>query len=41
VEDGLPTWVCEVMVRKPTVEAAIQFVSEIEADFQASMRIDG
>lgn len=32
VEDGLPTWVCELMVVKPTVEEAIAFVKQIEAE---------
>lgn len=32
VEDGLPTWVCELMVVKPTVEEAIEFINAIEAD---------
>jgi hypothetical protein len=31
VEDGLPTWVCELMVVKPTVEEAIAFIKDIEA----------
>ncbi|GBF94433.1 hypothetical protein Rsub_07247 [Raphidocelis subcapitata] len=30
VEDGLPTWVCELMVVKPTVQEAIDFVKAIE-----------
>lgn len=30
VEDGMPTWVAELMVSKPTVEEAITFVQEIE-----------
>lgn len=30
VEDGLPTWVCELMVVKPTVQEAIDFVQSIE-----------
>lgn len=30
VEDGLPTWVCELMVVKPTVEEAIAFIKQIE-----------
>ena len=29
-EDGMPTWVCECMVIKPTVEEAIQFMTAIE-----------
>ena len=30
VEDGMPTWVAELMVAKPTVKEAITFVQEIE-----------
>jgi carnosine synthase len=30
VEDGLPTWVCELMVVKPTVQEAIDFIKQIE-----------
>jgi carnosine synthase len=32
VADGLPTWVCELMVVKPTVQEAIDFIQQIEAD---------
>jgi hypothetical protein len=32
VADGLPTWVCELMVVKPTVVEAIDFIKAIEAD---------
>ncbi len=31
VDDGLPTWVCELMVIKPTVQEAIDFIKSIEA----------
>lgn len=31
VKDGLPTWVCEIMVTKPNVREAIQFIQDIEA----------
>lgn len=31
VDDGMPTWVAELMVAKPTVEEAIKFVQNIEA----------
>jgi hypothetical protein len=31
VADGLPTWVCELMVVKPTVQEAIDFVTSIDA----------
>ena len=31
VTDGMPTWVCELMVVKPTVEEAIDFVKAIES----------
>ena len=40
VEDGLPTWVCEIMVKKPTVEEAIDYVKQIEAEIQDSMEIE-
>jgi len=30
VEDGLPTWVCELMVVKPTVQEAIDFIKHME-----------
>jgi carnosine synthase len=30
VADGLPTWVCEIMVKKPKVQEAIDFVKHIE-----------
>ena len=38
-KDGLPTWVCELMITKPTVDEAIDFVKRIEADIQDSMVI--
>ena len=31
VTDGMPTWVCELMVVKPTIEEAITFVKAIDA----------
>ena len=30
VEDGMPTWVAELMVQAPTVQQAIAFVQRIE-----------
>lgn len=39
VEDGLPTWVAEVIVSRPTVKEAIQYVKDIESDMQAHMHI--
>ena len=30
VTDGMPTWVAELMVKKPSVEEAITFVTAIE-----------
>lgn len=32
VADGLPTWVCELMVVKPSVQDAINFIQQIEAE---------
>ena len=33
-QDGMPTWVCEFMVVKPTVEEAIEFVTAVEKGLQ-------
>ena len=38
--DGLPTWVCELMVAKPTVDEAIAFVKGIEAEIQGALAIE-
>lgn len=40
VEDGLPSWVCELMVTRPTVDDAIHYVKEMEAEIQKNMPID-
>jgi biotin carboxylase len=40
VQDGLPTWVCEVMVARPTVEEAIEYVKQIEQEIQQAMPIE-
>mmetsp|Transcript_30006 Transcript_30006/g.71495 ORF Transcript_30006/g.71495 Transcript_30006/m.71495 type:complete len:603 (+) Transcript_30006:197-2005(+) len=40
VDDGMPTWVCEMMVEKETVEEAIEFVKEMERDIQAKLPIE-
>ena len=37
--DGLPSWVCELMVTKPTVEEAIEYVKGIEKEIQSAMLI--
>jgi len=34
VTDGMPTWVAEMMVKKPSVQEAIDFVKEIEEGLQ-------
>eukprot|EP00891_Asterochloris_glomerata_P006828 jgi/Astpho2/6828/Aster-06504 len=34
VTDGMPTWVAELMVTKPTVEEAIEFVKSIEQSLE-------
>lgn len=39
-KDGLPTWVCELMVTRPTVDEAIEYVQKIEDEIQAAMVID-
>jgi hypothetical protein len=32
VADGLPTWVCELIVAKPAVQEAIAFMQQIEQE---------
>lgn len=38
VEDGMPSWVCEVCVTKPTVRQAIQTVKQIEKDLHLPIK---
>jgi len=40
VDDGMPTWVAELMVAKPTVEEAIEFVQAIEREVSAALPIE-
>lgn len=37
MEDGLPTWVCELMVSKSTIDEAISYVKKMEEEIQAAM----
>ena len=39
IEDGMPTWIYEVLVTKPSIEGAIQFVKGIEAAIEPSIPI--
>lgn len=39
-KDGLPTWVCELLVTKPTVDEAIAYVKSIEQEIQSSIIIE-
>lgn len=32
VEDGMPEWICEICVCRPTVRDAIEFVKQVEKD---------
>jgi carnosine synthase len=34
VADGLPTWVCELIVAKPTIQEAIDFMQQIEQQLE-------
>lgn len=34
MDDGMPSWVCEVFACKPTVREAIEFVKQIEKDIK-------
>jgi carnosine synthase len=40
VEDGLPTWVCEMMVKKKSVDEAIDYVKKMEEEIQKVIPID-
>lgn len=40
VEDGLPTWVCEMMVKKKTVDEAISYIKKMEEEIQRVIPID-
>ena len=40
VDDGMPTWVAELMVAKPTVDEAIEFVQMIEKQVSAALPIE-
>jgi len=39
-QDGLPSWVCELMVTRPSVDEAIQYVKSIEEEIQQAMQLD-
>lgn len=38
--DGLPTWVCELMVTRPSVDEAIEYVKKMEEEIQEIMPIE-
>lgn len=38
VEDGMPSWVCEVCVTKPTVRQAIHTVKQIEKELHLPIK---
>ena len=38
MEDGMPSWVCEVCVTKPTVRQAIKTVKQIEQDLHLPIK---
>lgn len=39
VDDGLPTWVAEMMVERAPVEEAVKFIKELEQKMYAKMNI--
>lgn len=39
VDDGLPTWVAELMVERSPVEAAVEFIKELEKIMYSKMKI--
>lgn len=40
VEDGLPTWICELMVSRGNIHEAIEYVKQIEQEIQKAMVIE-
>ena len=40
IEDGMPTWVYEVLVTRPAIHDAIHFVKEIEKAIDPSIPIE-
>ena len=38
--DGLPTWVCELMVTRPSVDEAIEYVKGMESEIQKAIVIE-
>jgi hypothetical protein len=40
VEDGLPTWLCELMVSRGNIHEAIQYVKQIEQEIQQALVIE-
>jgi carnosine synthase len=38
VDDGMPSWVCEVCVTKPSVRQAIQAVKQIEQEMHLPIK---
>ena len=39
VQDGLPTWIYEMMVARPNLEEAIEYVQSIEAEIEPHIPI--
>ena len=40
VEDGLPTWLCELMVSRGNIHEAIEYVKQIEQEIQEALVIE-
>lgn len=38
-DDGFPSWICEVMVRRDNVADAVDFVKEVQSDIVANVNI--
>ena len=36
--DGMPTWVCEMMVTKDSVEEAIEYITDLEARIEVPIQ---
>lgn len=40
IEDGMPTWIYEVLVTRPTIDDAIKFVNDVEKAIEPNIPIE-
>ena len=37
-EDGMPNWICDIMVKKATAEEALAYVKKLDAEFKQPIK---